>query len=143
MVELNQESYYTNGHIDYTKYMELHIISGYNGEIIYGEDGVTIVKSTGLQTEEKIVEIDWHLYDFIIKINGKLRYAFARHISKRDQEIDSLVLDHVQNGVLEYYSWLIDYMSHTGLKQLKELKDIGIQYQEQIDVAMQKVKREN
>lgn len=124
-MEVNQELYDNNGYIDYTKYMELHIISGYNDETIYGEDGVTVLKSAGLQIEEKIVEIDWHLYDFIIKINGQLRRAFARHISKRKQEIDSLVLQNMQDGILEYYPWLIDYMSYTGLKQLKEFQIIG------------------
>ena len=141
-MDTNQLTKSITGYDDYTKYMELHIISGYQEETVYGADDVTMLKSAGLQIEEKIVETDWELFEFITKTNGKLRYAFARLGIHRHREIDLLVLGDIQN-ILEYYPWLINHMSYTGLKKLKELGDLEPQYQEQVDIAMQKVKREN
>lgn len=142
-MDINQDLHNPMEYDQNNKYMELHIISGYNEETVYGEDSNTVVQSSGLQMEERTMEVDWVLFDFIEKTNGRIRYAFARLGVKRNQEVDRLVLGNIHSSILEYYPWLIDYMSYTGLKKLKEHKDLGTQYQEPIDVAMQKVRREN
>lgn len=117
---------------------QMSIVVGFHKEPILDASG-NVIKEAGLQSENRVIVADPGVINCILKTNQKLSYIFRLPDGDLEQNISELVLSNVHSNILDYYPWLLDYMSEASLMFLKIA---GVRPQERIlDVLKVKEKK--
>ena len=119
----------------------VYIVSGYHEEPIYAEDNVTVIEPAGLQMKLREIGVTSRKVDFIASVNSGLERIFSdSDKDKRQPIIDAMMMTYAHSGIVDYYAWLLDYMS---LPALVFLKNASPRYSEQIGAAIEKLEKGN
>lgn len=107
---------------------QISIVVGFNKESVVDESG-KVIKQSGIQSESRMIEANPNIIQYILETNEKLANIFSLPNGNLEQNISEFVLSNVHCHILDYYPWLLSYMSEASLMFLKIA---GVRPQEQI-----------
>ena len=116
----------------------IFIASRYLDEPIYNEDG-SILENAGLQFHLREMPVNSSQIHLISHMNSAIERIFT---STQDLQlqIDALVMTYMNSGILEYYEWLLSYMSYSALVFLQSADS---KYNDQISAILESSKLQN